>query len=240
MKKAKFLLILTLSIIIIFINKNKQIEGIKIITNDEIQTCINLKIDNNFYNNINEIKEPNNIDVLVNKNNKLSNSYIPADLTKINTKYATKNQYLRKEAHNAFIIMLKDALKENIHIYAGSTYRSYQYQEWLYNKYVIDYTIDIADKFSARPGHSEHQTGLAVDILNKNFNYLNESDIEYSWLINNSYKYGFILRYPKGKENITGYMYEPWHFRYLDTFITKILYDNNLTYEEYIDKNKQN
>lgn len=223
------LISLIISLVILIINKTTN--------NKQTQQLIN--INNNFCTNIKTIKYPENINILINKCNKLDKNYIPKDLKLINTKYATTNQYLKKDAHNAFITMAKDALKENIHFYAGSTYRSYNYQNKLHNKYILDYTYEIAERFSAKAGHSEHQTGLAVDILNHNWNYLNNKDIEYSWLITNSYKYGFILRYPKNKEKITGYIYEPWHFRYLDKRIAKILYNNKLTYEEYLTKNKQ-
>ena len=123
-----------------------------------------------------------------------------------------------------------------IYIYGGSGYRSYSYQQNLYDRYVSQNGKKEADTFSARAGFSEHQTGLAMDILNHKWDYIDESDKEYTWLINNSYKYGYILRYLKNKEHITGYIYEPWHFRYvgieLATEITKL----GITYDEYIAK----
>ena len=94
--------------------------------------------------------------------------------------------------------------------------------------------INIVDTYSARAGSSEHQTGLATDILNARIDYISASDKEFTWLINNSYKYGYILRYPKGKEKITGYMYEEWHFRYVGVDIAKEIYDSDITYDEYI------
>ena len=110
--------------------------------------------------------------------------------------------------------MASDAREENIKFYAGSTYRSYDYQVNLYNRYVKRDGQKEADTYSARAGYSEHQLGLAVDILNHNWSYIEENNIEYSWLIENSYKYGYILRYPRGKEYITGYMFEDWHSHY--------------------------
>ena len=94
--------------------------------------------------------------------------------------------------------------------------------------------IDKADTYSARAGYSEHQLGLAVDIVNGKWEYLSEKDKEYNWLINNSYKYGYILRYPRGSEYITGYVFEDWHFRYLGTDLATKVYNSNLTYDEYI------
>ena len=125
-------------------------------------------------------------------------------------------------------------LKENLKIYACSTYRSYSYQEGLYNRYVKKDGFKEAETYSARAGYSEHQLGLAVDIVNGKWNYLSEGDKEYTWLINNSYKYGFILRYPHESEYITGYVFEDWHFRYLGIELATKVYESKLTYDEYI------
>ena len=134
--------------------------------------------------------------------------------------------------------MCKEAEKEGIYLKAGSTYRSYSYQLDLYNRYVKRDGKKEADTYSARAGYSEHQTGLAIDIMNNKEVYIDEKDTkkEYEWLINNSYKYGYILRYPKEKEHITGYMFEDWHFRYFGEIIATELYNNKLTYEEYLAK----
>ena len=91
-----------------------------------------------------------------------------------------------------------------------------------------------AETYSARSGYSEHQLGLAVDIVNGKWNYLSEGDKEYTWLINNSYKYGFILRYPHESEYITGYVFEDWHFRYLGIDLATKVHESKLTYDEYI------
>ena len=114
-----------------------------------------------------------------------------------------------------------------------STYRSYEYQVDLYNRYVKTDGKEAADTYSGRPGNSEHQTGLAMDIANKN-GFISKGDKEYDWLVNNSYKYGFILRYPKGSETITGYMYEEWHYRYLGKEAAKEIKNTGLTYDEYM------
>lgn len=186
----------------------------------------------NFYKDITIIS---NIDysTLVNKNNKLESTYIPDDLEPINLNYSCKDKLLRHEARIQFEKMAKDALKENLHIIAVSTYRSYDYQEKLYNDYIKTKGFYYAELASARPGHSEHQTGYAVDVADLTLDYDNfESTKEFIWMINNSYKYGFILRYPKGKFHITGFKYEPWHFRYVGD-IAKYIHDNNITLEEY-------
>ena len=186
-----------------------------------------------FYKNIKVIYDPS-IEVLVNKNNKLDENYIPENLEEINNSYACKEKYLKKEARISFETMAKEAKKEGYDIIAVSTYRSYNYQDKLYNNYVKSKGIYYADISSARAGFSEHQTGLAVDVADKSLDYDNfEETKEFIWMINNSYKYGFILRYPKAKFHITGFKYEPWHYRYVGIDIAKIIHDNNITLEEY-------
>jgi len=193
---------------------------------------VNIGLDNEYYTNITDIEKAADLLVLVNKYNKLDESFIPENLEKVSYGSAT----LKEEARIAFDKMCEAALKDKIYIYGGSGYRSYSHQLRLYNNYVKQDGKKAADTYSARAGHSEHQTGLAMDILNGRWDYIDESDKEYTWLINNSYKYGFILRYPEGKEKITGYMYEPWHYRYIGTELAEEITKENLTYEEYIAK----
>ena len=187
-----------------------------------------------FYRNIKKIKNPEDILVLVNKNHKLSKDYIPNDLEKISLKYATEEKYLRKEAKVAFERLSEEARLRNYKIVATSTYRSYEYQDKLYNYYVETKGLEYADLCSARPGHSEHQTGLAVDVMGSNNDYDRfEESIEFTWMRDNAHKFGFILRYPKGKEHITGFKYEPWHYRYVGVEVATEIYQNNITLEEY-------
>lgn len=206
--------------------------------NDSIEniiTHVNIGLDNKYYTNVTKIEEESSLTVLVNKYNSLSKKFVPKNLKVISSKYqwlGRQNQ-LTEEAALAFEKMCEDALKDQITILAGSGYRSYSYQNTLYNNYVIRDGFKEAETYSARPGYSEHQTGLAIDIANKT-DFINKNDKEYTWLINNSYKYGFILRYPEKKEKITGYMYEEWHYRYVGTEIAKEVYNSNLTYDEYI------
>lgn len=201
----------------------------------DLITYVNIGLDQDYYTNVINIENADDIYVLVNKYHALPSNYIPKDLEAINSKYNKGfNNKMRHEARIAFEEMCEAALKDNITIYSGSAYRSYDYQLNLYNRYVRTDGKIKAETYSARAGYSEHQTGLATDIMNAKLDYISSSDKEYDWLINNSYKYGFHLRYPKDKENITGYMYEEWHFRYLGKDIAKYLYENNLTYDEYI------
>ncbi len=206
---------------------------------EDLVTYVNANLDNKYYTNVVNVENANDIDVLVNKYHKLANDYVPNDLEAISSKYNLGyNNKLRKEARVAFEKMCDAALKDGITIYSGSAYRSYDYQLGLYNRYVANNGFDEAETFSARAGYSEHQTGLATDIMNAQMDYISKNDKEYDWLINNSYKSGFILRYPDGKDKITGYMYEEWHFRYLGVDLATKVYESGLTYDEYVARKK--
>ena len=133
---------------------------------------------------------------------------------------------------------LQKAAEEEIGIILKPTtaFRDQSFQNTLYNNYVAKDGVEAADTYSARPGFSEHQTGLAIDLKNtliSSSTRLNDSDFE--WLSNNAHRFGFIIRYPKEKVDITGYQFENWHIRYVGLNIAKTIYENNLTLEEYID-----
>lgn len=203
---------------------------------EDVVTYVNANLDKEYYSSDNLIsnEDASKIDVLVNKYHKLDKNYEPSDLTIIDSKYASGTQKLRKEAQIKFEEMASDMAKENLKIYAGSTYRSYTYQKGLYDRYVKKDGFAAAETYSARSGYSEHQLGLAVDIVNGKWDYLSENDKEYDYLVKNSYKYGFILRYPRGSEYVTGYMFEDWHFRYLGVELATKVFNSGLTYDEYI------
>lgn len=131
-----------------------------------------------------------------------------------------------------FYLLSDTASKEGLNIYISSGYRSYSYQEGLYNNYVSWYGKATADTFSARAGHSEHQTGLAIDVNSVDDSFAGTP--ESVWLANHAHEFGFIIRYPEGKENITGYKYEPWHIRYLGVEKATEVYNSGLTLEEYL------
>lgn len=190
-----------------------------------------------YYEDIKIIENPDDILVLVNKKNQLPKNFVPPKLTLLDEKYATKDKYMREEAAIAFENLSRDASILGYQIIATSTYRSYDYQQELYNYYVKEKGQTYADNCSARPGHSEHQTGLAVDVMGSNNDYdkFEESD-EFDWMKNNAHLYGFIMRYPKDKTQQTGFKYEPWHYRYVGVNAAKTIYSENLILEEYIDK----
>ena len=194
---------------------------------------VNIGLDKEYYEDVNVI-ESFREDVLANKYNKLSEGFEPNNLTKISEKYSknASNQYLSKVAQVAFEELCTDALKEGKYILANSSYRSYNDQEQVYNTYLKLYGQTYVNNYVATPGYSEHQTGLALDVAAKDYNIF-ESSPEFTWMKNNAYKYGFILRYPKEKQEITGYKYEAWHYRYVGKDAAKYIQENNITYEEY-------
>ena len=154
----------------------------------------------------------------------------------VNKTYSLPEEYgsgLTTNTTNAFNSMQKDASKEGLNLYISSGYRSYYTQKTLYNNYVARDGVANADTYSARAGYSEHQTGLAFDLNTIDESFANTK--EGKWVSDNCYKYGLILRYPKGKENITGYMYESWHLRYVGVELATKLYNNGnwITLEEY-------
>ena len=141
---------------------------------------------------------------------------------------------LVSNAKNSFEKLAEQAKKDGYPVIAMSSYRSYEYQVNLYNRYVASDGVEAADTYSARPGYSEHQTGLCVDVYDGKIDYTNfEDSASFKWMQDNAYKYGFILRFPKDKTNITGYQYESWHYRYVGTKIAKYIHENDITLEEY-------
>lgn len=158
------------------------------------------------------------------------------DILVVNKSYSLPSSFnpggIEDEVKKAFEQMQKAAVNDNIKLWIQSGFRSYSYQQSIYNNNVNKYGVEKTDTFSARPGHSEHQTGLAFDI-----NVINDTFAgtpEAVWVEKNSYKYGFIVRYPKGKENITGYKYEPWHLRYLGVETATSVFNSGLCLEEYL------
>lgn len=215
--------------------KNPDLSIEKVITN------VNIGLNNKYYTNTKPSKYLNTEKILVNKYNYVTEDYIPESLQIVSSKYSSKTVKLVSYAKEAFEELAAAAEKENYTINAMSSYRDYAYQNTLYNNYAKKDGYDNADTYSARPGYSEHQTGLAVDIDNKKEYFTNfEKTKEYEWMQNNAYKYGFILRFPKDKVLETGYEYESWHYRYVGKEIAKYIHDNNMCYEEYYAQNLDN
>jgi len=176
--------------------------------------------------------------LIVNKTYSLPSNYKPSNTYQtINAERC--NNCIDKTAMSNFKLMQSDAKSIGLNIYIASGYRSYSYQERLYNNYTAVSGVEKADTYSARPGHSEHQTGLCFDLNSVDDSFANTS--EGKWINNNAHLYGFIIRYPKGKDNITGYQYESWHLRYVGEDLAKKLYNDGdwLTMEEYFGINSQ-
>ena len=172
---------------------------------------------------------------LVNKYYYVDENYVPKNLKTISKRYALGGMQMVDYAADAFVEMARAAEDENLTITALSTYRSYDYQIDLYKRYERNDGREKADTYSGRAGHSEHQTGLAVDIYDSEKDYTNfERTNEYKWMLDNAHKYGFILRFPKDKEKETGYQFESWHYRYVGKKIAKYIKENNISFEEYI------
>ncbi len=182
-------------------------------------------------------------DVVVNKKRLLSSDYVPKDLVKVNVPTLLENpeiNQMRKIPADHLYELFEGAKKEGFTLVARSGYRSYNTQDILYRKVVTSKGQNYADKYSAKPGTSEHQTGLAMDITSKGVKFQLSQDFgeqpEGMWVKENAHKYGFIIRYPKGKEEIVGYVYEPWHIRYIGVELATKIYESGLTMEEYFEK----
>ncbi len=194
---------------------------------------VNIGLDYSFYANTKETDINKEKLMIVNKYNYLPSDYKGSNIVEMSTDHSVKGKYLNKEAYGHFKDMVNSAKKDGIELKNISSYRSYSYQSSLYNKYVKRDGKNEADTYSARPGYSEHQTGYALDINVGSRSAKFEKTKEYEWLINNSYKYGFFLRYPEGKENITGYLFEPWHYRYVGIEPATTIHNEKITFEEY-------
>lgn len=203
----------------------------------EVLFRVNLGFDYPFYENVSTIEQPYELLVLVNKYNKLPSGFKQYNLVNMGKEYTIndgKNYQLAGVAYEKFVQMSNAAKKEGLTIKTLSAYRTEDYQRGLYNNSLRNNGKAYAEKYSARPGYSEHQTGLAVDINSVRGAF--ETTAEFRWLQKHAHEYGFILRYQKGKEWITGYAYEPWHYRYVGLDAAKIIYEEDITYEEYYAK----
>lgn len=185
-----------------------------------------------------EFTDPYSLLVVANKKYALDYWFEPSDLRVVNTA-GNRTHYLRDCAASALETMYAAAANEGVTLITCSSYRSASYQDMLYNNYVSMYGTAVADTISARPGYSDHQTGLAVDIGDHDqatvFTQAMENTVEGQWLYAHAHEYGFILRYPKGKEWITGYSFEPWHYRYVGVDYASAIYSvsPDCTMEEY-------
>ncbi len=185
------------------------------------------------------ISDPESPFVLCNKLNKLPDGYVPSNLVEPQVPFSfagdDMKRYMRKDAAEALEILFEDAKESGVDMVAVSGYRSYDRQDAIYTYNVETRGVEETDKVSSRPGHSEHQTGLAMDVSSESIGYALEPEFdetdEGKWLVEHAHEYGFIIRYEKNRENITGYTYEPWHIRYIGIEIASFLYEHDLTLE---------
>lgn len=175
--------------------------------------------------------------VLVNMEHGLSTDYKPEGLTVPSISFASGAD--KEEKYVAGIIakpleeLVNAAKEEGIILLGNSGYRSYKSQKDVYTSRIKTDGKKLADAYVAKPGFSEHQTGLCMDITNQSSNFV-KGTREADWLAENCYRFGFIIRYPYGKQSITGIEYEPWHIRYVGKESAKYIYDNRITLEEYL------
>ncbi|WP_430788863.1 D-alanyl-D-alanine carboxypeptidase family protein [Virgibacillus flavescens] len=180
--------------------------------------------------------------VLVNKNHSLPSDYIPEDLIAPNVPFPftqdLPKRYMRKEAAHALEDLVKASEKAGVELYAQSGFRSYDRQESIFASNAARDGEEAANKYSARPGESEHQTGLTMDVTSPAINFnlnTNFGDTEEGkWVKAHAHEYGFIIRYPKGKEDITKYQFEPWHLRYVGKEAATVIHEKGITLEEYL------
>lgn len=220
-------------------------------TNQKDQERSSLTLEAKFFNQIQNVNgeqtimNPKNILVMVNKEVALPSHYRPDDLIRPNVAFSFGNQQLdkslmRSEAAAALEKMFAVAKNEGVHLVAASGFRSYETQDYLYKREIELVGEEKAGQAVAKPGTSEHQTGLTMDITSASMNYglddSFENKVEGKWLKDNAHRFGFIMRYPKGKEEITKYEYEPWHYRFVGVEIATKIYKNHWTLEEYFNK----
>lgn len=187
------------------------------------------------------LEDPNSIWVIVNKKRSLPGGFVPEDLivpgVHLRLNPSDEQMHIRKGVEADLKAMFAAANKEGIDLVFGSGYRSEVTQKGFYDGYVAKDGKDAADTYSARPGHSEHQTGLAFDLSTPDGNC--HLQICYAdtpggqWVAKHAYEYGFVIRYPKGKESVTGYQYEPWHLRYVGTALATEIQKAGQTLEEF-------
>ena len=191
---------------------------------------VNMDRDQAFYSLIREVAGPSSLTVLVNKHYALPTGYVP-ELEVLGSRYGSGS--LHPEAAAAFRAMADAARADGVSLRSVSAYRSYATQKSLYNNYLKQYKRATVDTFSAQPGHSEHQTGLALDINVASTSAHFENTAAFAWLKAHCAEYGFILRYDLGQESITGFRFEPWHYRYVGKEIASEIMSSGITYEEY-------
>lgn len=227
-----------------FPDNDKNTEAIRVPSKNEDIIPVDVPIEGTekYYKGVQVMEDIHDFLILVNKDYVINSDDKPSDLEKLPI-FAPNRleevQYLRKDAATAIIEFCDAAQDEaELEILPASAYRSYELQTIIFsNNIERKGSVDKANETSALPGQSEHQTGLAVDVTCKEVTYqirnAFENTDEAKWTAENAHRFGFIIRYPKDKKDITGYNYEPWHLRYVGKTVAQYIYENNITFEEY-------
>ena len=178
------------------------------------------------------------IDAVVNKERNLPPAYVPPDLVVVDVPHAGEPKQMREAAARSLEQLFAAAQADGWLLYAASGYRSYEAQAAIFERNVAHYGLEQASRFSARPGQSEHQTGLAMDVTSAAVGYRLVQEFgqtgEGRWLAQSAARFGFVIRYPEDREQVTGYAYEPWHLRYVGVSLAAALVELELTLEEYL------
>lgn len=204
-----------------YIEYAKDKENVK-----DVISVVNVGANNDWYTNTKETNIEEGIKMIVNKFHYLNENYSPEDIVSIKNWYAYDGHSIKEEVYNQYLKMWNAAKEQNLTLLVNSSYRTFEQQKKEYDM--------STDEYASKPGYSEHQTGLALDIVTYDIQgNAFENTNEFKWLQENAHKYGFILRYPKEKEHITGYNYESWHYRYLGSDLASKVYESGLTYDEY-------
>ncbi len=201
----------------------------------DVVAIVNVNANNDWYTNTKKTDLSKGNLILTNKFYSLDNTYNSDNMVTVSKRYSYgENQMLTTDTYDAFLNMFNAAKKEDLTLIINSSFRSYEDQEEVYDYYKTTKGESEANKIAAKPGFSEHQTGMAVDIQTYGSRASTFEEFEeFKWLQDNAYKYGFILRYPKGKEYLTGYEYESWHYRYVGIEASTYIHENDITFDEY-------
>lgn len=202
----------------------------------DVVATVNTNTDYDYYTQDFDTNVEDDILMLVNKYYHLNEDYQPSDLVNINNKYYYgEGHQIRSVVYDAFIDMWNEANNDGIYLIINSSYRTYTEQQEVYDSYKDSRGTTYADSIAARPGYSEHQTGLSLDIFSKehtttaNF----KDSPAHIWLCENAYKYGFIQRYNENTEKLTGFAEEAWHWRYVGIEVATYLHEHDITFDEY-------